>query len=259
MLSALIDQWKEHRCAFFYSAKEHDCMTEVSEALRTAIHLLATFDPDLAEIVGRSLQVSVLAVLCAACVGLSVGALLAIARFPGRKWLIVLINGLMGLPPVVVGLLVYLLLSRSGPLGAWGLLFSPTAMIIAQTILVTPIICALSRQVLEDLWHEYAEQLRSLGTGTLQALRTLVWEARYSLVTVVMAGFGRAIGEVGAVLIVGGNIAHVTRVMTTTIALESSRGDLALALALGFILVTMAIAVNSFAHLVREISVRNGY
>jgi tungstate transport system permease protein len=160
---------------------------------------------------------------------------------------------------VVIGLLVYLLLSRSGPLGAWGLLFTPTAMVIAQAILVTPIVCALSRQALEDLWQEYVEQLRSLGVPRSRAVVTVVWEARLSLVTVVMAAFGRAIGEVGAVIIVGGNIAHVTRVMTTAIALESSRGNLALALALGFVLVAIAIGVNAAAYLVRELGIRHGF
>ncbi len=233
-------------------------MSETTEALRLAIRLIAERDTTLSEIVYRSLQVSLTAVFCAALVGLTLGAWLAITRFPGRKVVIVIVNGLMGLPPVVIGLLVYLLLSRSGPLGAWGLLFTPTAMVIAQTILVTPIVCALSRQVLEDLWQEYAEQLRSLGVPTRRAVMTVVWEARLSLVTVVMAAFGRAIGEVGAVIIVGGNIAHVTRVMTTAIALESSRGNLALALALGFMLVAIAINVNAAAFFLRELGHRHG-
>ncbi len=229
-------------------------MAELTAAAEIAWRLVTRGDATLIETVQRSLEVSLLAVACAAAIGLTSGALLAVTRFRGRKLLIVAINALMGLPPVVVGLLVYLLLSRAGPLGAWGLLFTPTAMVIAQVILVTPIICALSRQTLEDLWSEYAEQLRSLGVDAWQALRTLLWEGRYSLLTAILAGFGRAIGEVGAVLIVGGNIAHVTRVMTTTIALETSRGNLALALALGFILIVIAMLVNGTAFVLRELA-----
>ena len=229
-------------------------MTELTAAGVLAWQLVTRGDATLIETVQRSLEVSLLAVAVAAVIGLTLGALLAVTRFRGRKLLIVATNALMGLPPVVVGLLVYLLLSRAGPLGAWGLLFTPTAMVIAQVILVTPIICALSRQTLEDLWSEYAEQLRSLGVDAWQALRTLLWEGRYSLLTAILAGFGRAIGEVGAVLIVGGNIAHVTRVMTTTITLETSRGNLALALALGLILVVIAMLVNGTAFVLRELA-----
>lgn len=229
-------------------------MAELTAAGVLAWQLVTRGDATLIETVQRSLEVSLLAVAVAAVIGLTLGALLAVTRFRGRKLLIVATNALMGLPPVVVGLLVYLLLSRSGPLGAWGLLFTPTAMVIAQVILVTPIICALSRQTLEDLWSEYAEQLRSLGVDAWQALRTLLWEGRYSLLTAILAGFGRAIGEVGAVLIVGGNIAHVTRVMTTTITLETSRGNLALALALGLILVVIAMLVNGAAFILRELA-----
>lgn len=189
-----------------------------------AWQLVASGDPELVETVARSLRISLSAVALATGLGLPLGALLAISRFPGRKAVIVLVNALMGLPPVVVGLLVYLVLSRSGPLGTLGLLFTPSAMVIAQTILVLPIICALTRQTVEDLWAEYTEQLRSLGVATSQALLTLLWEGRFSLLTALLAGYGRAIAEVGAVLIVGGNIAHVTRVMTTTITLETSRG-----------------------------------
>ena len=229
-------------------------MNELAEATQMAWRLVTQGDATLLETISLSLKVSMLAVICAAIIGLTLGALLAVTRFPGRKLLIVAINALMGLPPVVVGLLVYLMLSRAGPLGSWGLLFTPTAMVIAQFILVTPIICALSRQTLEDLWVEYAEQLRSLSADAGQALRTLLWEGRYSLLTAVLAGFGRAIAEVGAVLIVGGNIAHVTRVMTTTIALETSRGNLALALALGFILILIAMLVNCAVFGLREFS-----
>jgi tungstate transport system permease protein len=227
-------------------------MHEISQALLTAWQLVATADSELVEIVARSLRVSLLAVICATAIGLPLGALLAVTRFPGRKVFIVLVNALMGLPPVVVGLLVYLLLSRSGPFGSLGLLFTTPAMVIAQTVLITPIVCALSRQTLEELWGEYAEQLRSMGVRSSQALRTLLWEGRFSLMTSILAGFGRAIAEVGAVLIVGGNIAHVTRVMTTTIALETARGNLALALGLGFILIAIAMTINAAVFMLRN-------
>ena len=181
---------------------------------------------------------------------------LALFRFPGRHSVIVLVNAFMGLPPVVVGLVVYLLLSRAGPFGTLGLLFTPTAMIVAQTILVLPIVAALTRQTVEDLWREYEEQLRSLGAGPARAVRTLLWDGRFSLMTAVLAGFGRASAEVGAVMIVGGNIDHATRVMTTTIALEVSKGDLALALALGLLLIVLSTAINGAAYLVREVVAR---
>jgi len=184
------------------------------------------------------------------------GAAIAVGRFPGRRALIVLLNALMGLPPVVVGLLVYLLLSRAGPLGQLGLLFTPPAMVIAQTVLVLPIIAALCRQSVEDAWVEYEEQLRSLGADGLRAALTLVWDIRFSLVTAVLAGLGRALAEVGAVIIVGGNIDGVTRVMTTTIALETSKGDLPLALSLGFILISLVILLNAAAHLIKEAAQR---
>jgi tungstate transport system permease protein len=190
-------------------------------------------------------------VLAAALIGLPLGALIAITRFPGRHVVTVALNALMGLPPVVVGLVVYLLLSRAGPLGSLGLLFTPTAMVIAQTVLVAPIIAALSRQVLEDAWREYEEQLRSLGARQHVAALTLLWDTRFSLVTIVLAGFGRAAAEVGAVMIVGGNIEGVTRVMTTTIALETSKGDLPLALGLGLILVALVILINAAAELIK--------
>lgn len=195
---------------------------------------------------------SLSAVAIAALIGLPLGAAVALARFPGRHAAAVLLSALMGLPPVVVGLVVYLLLSRAGPLGVLGLLFTPTAMVIAQAVLVTPIVAALARQVIEDLWAEYGEQLRSLGTTPWGAIGTLLWDGRSSLVTVLLAGFGRATAEVGAVMIVGGNIDHVTRVMTTAIALETSRGNLALALGLGIILILLSLAVNAGAFALRE-------
>ena len=222
-------------------------MNEFSDAFITALQLLAGLDPDLVEIVLLSLKVSVAAVLLAAAIGLPLGAAVALSRFPGRRVVIILINSLMGLPPVVVGLVVYLLLSRSGPLGQFGLLFTPAAMIIAQCILVTPIVAALTRQTVADLHEEYDEHLRSLGATRFQEIGTLLWDGRFRLLTGILAGFGRAVAEVGAVLIVGGNILHSTRVMTTAIALETSRGNLALALGLGIVLVLLAAGVNAVA------------
>jgi len=222
---------------------------DLLSAFATAFQLLVGLDPDLVEIVGLSLRVSFLAVLLAAVIGLPLGAVLALARFPGRRLAIILLNALMGLPPVVVGLVVYLVLSRSGPLGGLGWLFQFEALVVAQTVLVTPIVAALARQVVEDLWEEYDEQLRSLGAGPLRSVPTLLWDGRHRLVTTLLAGFGRASAEVGAVIIVGGNIAHVTRVMTTAIALETSRGDLALALGLGIVLLVLSILVNAAADL----------
>ena len=218
--------------------------------------MIVAADGQLYEIVLLSLQVSLTAVAIATVVGLPLGAALAIRRFPGRQLLLVSLNALMGLPPVVVGLVVYLLLSRAGPLGELGLLFTPTAMVIAQAILVTPIIAGLSRQVLEDAWHEYEEQLRSLGATPTAAAATLLWDTRYSLVTVVLAGFGRATAEVGAVIIVGGNIYGVTRVMTTAISLETSKGDLPLALGLGLILVAIVFLINAAAQIIKSAAVR---
>lgn len=220
-------------------------MQEFGAAFGEAFRLVATLDPDLREIVALSLEVSLAAVGLAALIGLPLGAGLAVMRFPGRAALVVTLNALMGLPPVVVGLLVYLLLSRAGPLGEFGLLYTPTAMIIAQAILVTPIVAALARQTIEDMSDEYHDQLRVFGITPLGTMKTLLWDARYSLLTALLAGFGRAVAEVGAVIIVGGNINHVTRVMTTTIALETSKGNLALALGLGLVLVTIAIAANA--------------
>jgi len=226
-------------------------MHDFNDPLVTAWQLVAGADARLAGIVLLSLRVSLIATLVACVAGMPIGALLAVGRFPGRRALIVLFNGLMGLPPVVVGLLVYLLLSRAGPLGAFGLLFSPEAMIIAQAVLVTPIVAALTRQVIADEWSEYREQLRSLGASRARAAATLLWDGRFSLSTAALAGFGRAIAEVGAVMIVGGNIDGVTRVMTTTIALETSKGDLPLALALGFILIAVVLAINAVAYALR--------
>ncbi len=220
-------------------------MQDFATQFSHSVHLILAGDPDLWAIVLLSLKVSLLAVLISALVGMPVGAALAVARFPGRRTLIILMNALMGFPPVVVGLVVYLMLSRSGPLGVLELLYTPTAMIIAQTILVTPIVAALTRQVVELLAEEYSEQLRSLGVSRLASVPVLLWDARLALVTALLAGFGRAIAEVGAVIIVGGNINHLTRVMTTTIALETSKGNLPLALALGTILIGIAIAVNA--------------
>ncbi len=213
-----------------------------------ALQLILSGDPRLFAIVRLSLTVTLAATLVAAALGLCLGAGIALTRFPGRQGLIIALNALMGLPPVVVGLLVFLALSRSGPFGFLGILVTPQAMVIAQAILITPIIAALSRQVIEDAWREYEEQLHSLGAGTLAAMQTLLWDTRFALVTVVLAGFGRAAAEVGAVMIVGGNIDGVTRVMTTAIALETSKGDLPLALGLGMVLVMIIIGVNLLAH-----------
>lgn len=226
-------------------------MTTLGDSFLMAWQLTASADGRLTDIVLLSLRVSLSATLIACLVGMPVGALLAVGRFPGRRILIVLFNGLMGLPPVVVGLLVYLLLSRAGPLGSFGLLFSPAAMVVAQAVLVTPIVAALTRQVIADEWTEYREQLRSLGASRARAAATLLWDGRFSLTTAALAGFGRAIAEVGAVMIVGGNIDGVTRVMTTTIALETSKGDLPLALALGFILIVVVLSINAVAYALR--------
>jgi tungstate transport system permease protein len=221
-----------------------------------ALRLIASWDPNLVEIVALSLQVSLSAVCLATLLALPLGAAVAVARFPGRHALIVLLNALMGLPPVVVGLVVYLLLSRAGPLGELGLLFTPPAMVIAQTVLILPIIAALARQAVEDAWLEYQDQLRSLGVSGAAAAATLLWDIRYSLLTAILAGLGRASAEVGAVMIVGGNIDGVTRVMTTTIALETSKGDLPLALSLGIILILLVLLLNAAAFVVKEAAQR---
>lgn len=234
-------------------------MQSIGDALQLALQLVLSGDADLVEIVLLSVQVSITASVVALLIGLPIGALVAVARFPGRSAVLVVMNALMGLPPVVVGLLVYLHLSRSGPLGFLGLLYTPTAMIIAQTILITPIVAALSRQLIEDLHAEYAPLFRSLCLTRLQTMRALLWDARYSLITVGLAGFGRAVAEVGAVIIVGGNIDHLTRVMTTAIALETSKGELALALALGMILLVLALLVNGAVQAVRLGAQRQAY
>ena len=227
-------------------------MPEFFSAILTAFNMVIAFDSSLMEIVSRSLQVNFIAVGTAILVGFPLGASIAIFRFPGRKVLSVFLNALMGMPPVVVGLIVYLLLSRAGPFGVLGLLFTPTAMIIAQFLLILPIIAALTRQTIEDLWTEYREQLYSLDATLSQTLLTLLWEGRFSLSTTVLAGFGRASGEVGAVMIVGGNIDHLTRIMTTAIALEVSKGDLSLALGLGIILIALSVFISGAATLMNE-------
>lgn len=222
----------------------------------SALDLVLRADPALMAIVRLSLLVSLSAVAFAALIGIPLGALIALTRFPGRNGAIVLLNALMGLPPVVVGLLVYLLLSRSGPLGNWGILFTPQAMIVAQTILVLPIIAALARQTIEDLWAEYRDELAALNVGPFERIVTLIVDARFSLVTALLAGFGRAAAEVGAVIIVGGNIDGFTRTMTTAIALETSKGDLPLAIGLGIILISLVIVVNALAWGARRASER---
>ena len=229
-------------------------MTDFWPALTSAFELITQDDGYLREIIALSLRVSLTAVVIATLIGLPIGAMTALFRFPGRKVLVVFLNVLMGLPPVVVGLVVYLLLSRSGPLGALGLLFTPTAMVIAQFILVLPIIAALSHQVMEEMWLEYREQLQSLGISPLGRLSVLLWDGRFALLTAVLAGFGRATAEVGAVMIVGGNIDHITRVMTTTIALEASKGDLSKALGLGIVLLVVSLVVNILVYVLREVS-----
>ena len=233
-------------------------MNDIGLALRQALSMLVTLDPSLVGVVLLSLQVSLGAVLIAAIAGAPLGAVLAICHFPGRRPLVVIFNALMGLPPVMVGLFVYVLLSRAGPLGPLGLLFTPRAMVIAQALLVWPIVVALSRQAVEDLWIEYAEALRSLGARWWHAVPTLLWDARHALITVLLAGFGRAIAEVGAVMIVGGNIDGVTRVMTTSIALETSKGNLAFAMALGFVLLALVVLLNALAFTIRQRTMLHG-
>jgi tungstate transport system permease protein len=220
-------------------------MADFLEAFHTAVRLIVTLDPRLVEIVLLSLKVSLLAVVIASAIGFTLGGALAVYRFPGRGAVAALLSALMGLPPVVAGLFVYMLLSNAGPLGVLQLLYTPTAMIIAQVVLVVPIIAALTRQACANLLEEYDEQLRSLGASSSAIVITLLWDGRYRLITAVLAGFGRAIAEVGAVMIVGGNIDHVTRTMTTAIALETSKGEIALALALGIVLLLTAFAVNA--------------
>lgn len=220
-------------------------MQDLADAVWLAISLIGALDADLLEIVALSLQVTLTAVAISCVLGLPLGAALAIGKFPGRKALILIVSALMGLPPVVVGLFVYILLSASGPLGVLNLLYTPTAMIIAQSVLVTPIVAALARQVIADLHAEYDEFLRMQGATLAQSIGTLLWDGRYALMTAALAGFGRALAEVGAVMIVGGNINHLTRVMTTAIALETSRGNLALALALGILLMALSFVITA--------------
>jgi len=221
---------------------------DIANAVVAAWDLILSGNRTLLGIVSLSLRISLTAVFFASCMGLPLGAALAITRFPGRNAAVVTVNALMGLPPVVAGLFVYLALSRSGPLGSLGLLFTPGAMVIAQVVLVTPIVAAVARQIVEDLWREYAELYLFDGVGRVRTICSLLWLGRFSLVTAVLAGAGRAVAEVGAILIVGGNIAGVTRTMTTAIALETSRGDLALALGLGIILLALVLAINGTAH-----------
>ena len=228
-------------------------MSEFQDAFVQAARLLGRADPELLEIIALSLRVSLTALVLACAVGLPMGAALGVFRFPGRRAAVTLLNALMGLPPVVLGLALYLVLSRSGPLGFLGLLFTPTAMILAQWLLVIPIVAALTRQVVEDLHEEWEEEFRSLGAGRLRSLFELLYEARFQLATATLAGFGRAIAEVGAVLIVGGNIAQVTRVMTTAIAMETNKGELSLALALGIVLVALSFLINAGLVAVQEL------
>jgi len=219
----------------------------------SALQLILSGDPALYAIVRLSLFISLSALAISAVLGVPFGAFVALTRFAGRESVIVLLNALMGLPPVVVGLAVYLLLSRSGPLGSLGILFTPTAMVIAQTILVTPIIAALARQTIEDLWAEYRDELTAMNVGPLRRVTTLIWDGRFSLVVTLLAGFGRAAAEVGAIIIVGGNINGFTRTMTTAIALETSKGDLALAMGLGAVLIAIVVIVNVLAWAARRV------
>jgi len=227
-------------------------MHDIGASFVLAYHLATGGDPELWGIVGLSLAVSVSSAILACALGLPLGAFVALQEFPGRRAVIVAMNALFGLPSVVVGLVVYLMLSRAGPLGSFGILFTPPAIVIAQTVLVTPMVAALARQFVEDAWREYREQLTSLGVTALRAVPTLLWDLRYSLLTVVLMGLGRATSEVGAVMIVGGNVSGVTRVMTTAIALETEKGDLPLALALGVILLSLVVLLNALATLVRD-------
>ena len=223
-------------------------MNEIAQGTIDAFRLIFTLDPDLLEIVGLSLRVTVTAVLIASLIGLPLGAWLAVNRFRFRRQTIAVLNALMGLPPVVVGLFVYMMLSRSGPFGVFGLLFTPTAMIIAQVIIITPLIASISHQTIRDLWAEYHDLLISLNTTRWQRITALLWDGRRALLTAMLAGFGRAIGEVGAIMIVGGNIDHSTRVLTTSIALETGKGNFAFAMGLGFVLIALAVTINLLMH-----------
>jgi tungstate transport system permease protein len=231
-------------------------MQDIAGSLVLALRLVAGGDRELWSIVALSLEVSLASALLASAIGLPIGALVAVREFPGRRGIVVTLNALLGLPSVVVGLVVYLLLSRAGPLGSMGILFTPAAIVIAQTLLVIPLVAALSCQFVEEAWREYREQLTSLGVKPLRAVPTMLVDLRIPLLTVALAGFGRAASEVGAVMIVGGNIDGVTRVMTTTIALETSKGDLPLALALGVILIAVVLSLNAFAYGLREWAVK---
>lgn len=224
--------------------------------LGAALNLVLSFDAGLFQVIQLSLAVSLSAVVLAALIGVPFGAFVALNDFPGRAFIIVVVNALMGLPPVVVGLIVYLSLSRSGPLGSWGILFTPQAMVIAQTILVAPIIAALTRQTIEDYWAEYRDELTAMNIGPFGRAVTLIWDARFSLLTALLAGFGRAAAEVGAIIIVGGNIDGFTRTMTTTIALETSKGDLPRAIALGLVLIAIIIAINALTWGVQRASAK---
>jgi len=223
-------------------------MSEILSGMSQAFWLIISLDAELFEIIVLSLQVTITAVIIASLIGIPIGAWLAVNRFRFRRIAIAFLNALMGLPPVVVGLIVYILLSRSGPFGVLGLLFTPTAMIIAQVIIITPIIASISHQAIRDLWHDYHDLLISMNTTKWQRIMTLITDARRSLLTASLAGFGRAVGEVGAIMIVGGNIDHVTRVLTTAIALETGKGEFAFALALGFVLIFLAIIINLAIH-----------
>ena len=234
-------------------------MLDLSQAFASALWQIVTLDPQLLQIIALSLKVTLTAVVIATLVSFAVGGVLAVYRFPGRGAVAALLNALMGLPPVVAGLIVYLLLSNAGPLGVLQLLYTPGAMIIAQVILITPIVAALTRQTCEDLLEEYRDQLRSLGASSAEMVTTLLWDGRYRLITAVLAGFGRAIAEVGAVMIVGGNIDHVTRTMTTAIALETSKGNITLALALGMILLAIALVVNVALMGIRRLATHFAY
>jgi tungstate transport system permease protein len=223
-------------------------MSEITEGLAQAARLIVTADPQLMEITGLSLRVTVTATIIASAIGLPLGAWLAVSRFPARRVVIALLNALMGLPPVVVGLIVYLTFSRSGPLGVLGLLFTPTVMIVAQVVIITPIIASIAHQAIRELWADYHDLLISLQASRVQRIQALLWDGRRALLTASLAGFGRAIGEVGAIMIVGGNIDGVTRVLTTAIALETGKGNFALALALGFVLIGLAVVINLALH-----------
>lgn len=228
-------------------------MNEIFLGLGEAVRLVATLDSDLIEISALSLRVTLTAVLIASAIALPLGAWLAVHAFRGHRAVVIMLNALMGLPPVVVGLIVYLVFSRVGPLGVFGLLFTPTAMIIAQVLIIVPLIASIAHQILRDLWLEYADLLNSLNASRWQQITTLLRDARHGLLTAALAGFGRGIGEVGAVMIVGGNIDHATRVLTTAISLETSRGDFALALGLGLVLIGLSLSVNVATHLLTRI------